>query len=146
MVDTHNHNLIREYTYRFVVVVGRHWKMSNDEFDVLHSTLFSTWPFFFSLRLTPWHRFLQSGCKWRNQKLVHAKTKMLGLVNEWLWQYGRSKYFSPSNLGPGAPKKWHFDSYLWYLISCLVYYFNNKNTMLKYSPLLVSAYRIHSGM
>jgi len=36
MADTHNDNLIREYTYRFVVVVGRHLKMSTDEFDVLH--------------------------------------------------------------------------------------------------------------
>lgn len=36
MVDVQYDNPIREYTYRFVAVVGRHLKMSPDEFDSLH--------------------------------------------------------------------------------------------------------------
>ena len=61
MGDIQKDKLIREYTYRFVVVVGRHLKMSTDTFDVRHSTLFSTWPY----SILPWltHRFLQSGSK-----------------------------------------------------------------------------------
>ena len=79
MVDTHNHNLIREYTYRFVVVVGRHLKMSNDEFDVLHSTLFSTWPFFFSPWLTHTD-FCNLDVNEGIKSVSDAKTQMFGLV------------------------------------------------------------------
>lgn len=60
-LDVQYKDPIKQFTYRIVAVVGRHSKMSTDELDALHQTLFSTCPFV----TLPWlkHRFPQSACK-----------------------------------------------------------------------------------